>query len=153
MTGIVTFSDVWPFYNTSEVFRATTHLKRVVFPTQQYVEHVRDKHKDWQDKVLKGSEKFLEVCIDCNTAQTTVSMKEDVCLAEDFVLFEAVETKWSNESRYKCSCPLFLIKGQCKHIVVLAMLADPTTVLLPKKSYLRQIRSRAGKKRGKEWRQ
>ena len=136
VTGIVTFSDVWPFYNTSEVFRATTHLKRVVFPTQQYVEHVRDKHKDWQDKVFKGSEKFLDVCIDGNTP---VSMKEYVRLAEDFVLCEALESKWSNEIRHKCSCPLFLGKGQCEHVVVLAMLADPIKVVLPNKSDLKQI--------------
>ena len=76
-------------------------------PTQQYVEHVRDKHKDWQDKVFKGSEKFLDVCIDGNTP---VSMKEYVRLAEDFVLCEALESKWSNEIRHKCSCPLFLGK-------------------------------------------
>ena len=41
-TGVVTLGDVWPFYDTSEVFRVTTHLSRVVFPTQQYVEHMRD---------------------------------------------------------------------------------------------------------------
>ena len=78
-------------------------------------------------------------------------MKEYVRLAEDFagVLCEAMETKWSLEIRHKCSCPLFFCKGQCEHVVVLAMLADPTTVLSPKQSDLKQVRSRAGKKRGR----
>jgi hypothetical protein len=76
-------------------------------------------------------------------------MKEFVRLAEDFILCEAMVTKWSPEIRHKCRCPLFFCKGQCKHIVVLAMLADPTTVLLPKKSDLKEVRSRAGKKLGR----
>ena len=67
----------------------------------------------------------------------------------DFVLCEAMETKWSPEIRHKCSCPLFFCKGQCKHVVVLAMLADPTTVLSPKQSDLKQVRLRAGKKHGR----
>jgi hypothetical protein len=95
-----------------------------VFPSQQYVEHVSDKHKDWQHKVQKGSEKFLDVCINGNTAQTPVSMKEYVRLTEDFVLCEALETKWSNEIRHKCSCPPFL--GKLGQRTVLAV---PSTLL------------------------
>jgi hypothetical protein len=77
------------------------------------------------------------------------SMKEYVRLAEDFILCEAMETKWSPEIRHKCCCPIFFSKGQCKHVVVLAMLADPTTFLSPKQSDLKQARSRAGKKCGR----
>jgi hypothetical protein len=101
----------------------------------------------------EASIKFLDVCVHDNRGEERFSMKEYIRLAEDFVLCEAMETKWSAEIRNKCSCHLFFCKGHCEHVVVLAMLADPTTVLLPKKSDLRQIRSRAGKKRGKEWRQ
>jgi hypothetical protein len=39
-TGVVSLLDVWPFYDTSGVFRVTTHLPRVVFTTQQYVEYM-----------------------------------------------------------------------------------------------------------------
>ena len=78
-----------------------------------------------------------------------VDMKDYIRLSEDFVLCEALETKWRAEIRHKCSCQLFFCKAQCEHVVVLAMLADPTKVLLPNKSDLKQIRSRAGKKRGR----
>ena len=65
------------------------------------------------------------------------------------VVCEALPEKWCNEVRHKCSCQHFFSKAQCQHVVVLAMLADPTKVLLPNKSDLKQIRSRAGKKRGR----
>jgi len=144
--GIFTISDAWPFYDTSQVFRTHAHLRRVVFPTQQYVEHMRDKFFDWTEKVLSGAVRFLNVCI---KKTATGSMKEYIRLAEDFILCEALETKWSVEVRHKCSCPMFFRKGQCEHVVLLAMLAAPTEVLLPNRSDLRQIRSRAGKKRGR----
>ena len=112
----------------------------------QYVEHMRDKFFDWTEKVLSGAVRFLDVCI---KKTATGSMKEYIRLAEDFILCEALETKWSVEVRHKCSCPLFFGKGQCEHVVLLAMLAAPTEVLLPNRSDLRQIRSRAGKKRGR----
>ena len=43
----------------------------------------------------------------------------------------------------------FLCQAQCEHVVILAMLAAPTKVLLPNKADLKQIRSRAGRKRGR----
>jgi len=118
-------ASVWPFYDTSQVFRTHAHLRRVVFPTQQYVEHMRDKFFDWTENVLSGAERFLDVCI---KKKATGSMKEYIRLAEDFILCEALETKWSVEVRHKCSCPLFFRKGQCEHDVLLAMLAAPTEV-------------------------
>jgi hypothetical protein len=150
-TWVVTLGDVWSFYNTSEVFWETTHLTRVVFPTQQYVEHMHNNYSDWEQKIYEASVKFLDVCVHDNRGEEQFSMKEYVRLAKDLVLCGAMETKWSPKIRHKleCSCPLFFCKGQCKHVVVLAMLADPTTVLLPQKSDLKQVRSRAGKKCGR----
>jgi hypothetical protein len=110
---------------------------------------MRDKYSDWDQKIYEAAVRFLDVCVHDNRGDELFSMKEYVRLAEDFVLCEAMETKWSPEIRHKCSCPLFFCKGQCEHVVVLAMLADPTTVLSPKQSDLKQVRSRAGKKRGR----
>jgi hypothetical protein len=61
-TGVVILGDAWSFYDTSEVFRATMHLTRVVFPTQQYVEHIHDNCSDWEQKIYEASVKFLDVC-------------------------------------------------------------------------------------------
>ena len=41
------------------------------------------------------------------------------------------------------------MKGVCPHVVLLAMIADPTRVFIPNDSELSLIRSRAGKKRGR----
>jgi hypothetical protein len=110
---------------------------------------MRDIYTDWKQKIYKASIKFLDVYVHDKWGEEWFSMKTYVRLAEDFVSCEAMKTKWSLEIRHKCSCPLFFCKGQCKHVVVLAMLANPTTVLLPKKSDLEQVRLCAGKKRGR----
>ena len=91
------------------------------------------------------------MCIDGETVLDgqTVGMKDYIRLSEDFVLCQALEAKWRREIRHKCSCVHFIGKAQCEHVVVLAMLADPTKVLLPNRSDLKQIKSRAGRKRGR----
>jgi hypothetical protein len=110
---------------------------RVVFPTQQYVEHMRDNYSDWDQKMYEASVKFLDVRVHDNRGEELFSMNEYVSLAEDFVLCEAMETKWSPEIRHKCSCPLFFCKGQCEHVVVRAIVANPNKVLSAKQSDLK----------------
>jgi hypothetical protein len=89
------------------------------------------------------------VCVHDNRGEELLRTKEYVRLAKDFVLCEAMKTKWSPKISHKCSCPLFFCKGQCEYVVVLAMLTNTTAVLSPKQSDLKQVRSRAGKKRGR----
>ena len=75
-------------------------------------------------------------------------MRDMIRLSEEFVLCEALESKWSDEVRHKCSCPCFFRYAVCEHVVVLEMLADPTKKVLPSRNDIRRIRQRASKKRG-----
>jgi hypothetical protein len=95
----------------------TTHLPRVVFPTQQYVEHMRDKYSDWDQKIYEAAVRFLDVCVHDNRGDKLFSMKEYVRLAEDFVLCKAMETKWGPEIRHKCSCPLSFAKDSASMLL------------------------------------
>ena len=148
--GIITVSDIWPCYveETAEIFNVTTDLRTIVMPTRSYLQHMREKYDDWEDKVIASAKLFVAACVrDTHTEE--LHMRDYIRLSEDFVLLTALPEKWSLYVRHKCTCPLFFRKGMCEHVVLLAMIADPTRVLLPNKSDLSQIRSRAGKKRGR----
>ena len=145
MHGIVTVGDAMPHMDAT--FRATGHFRRVIMPTQQYLEEARDKNREgYLEDIRQRQILFVEVCVD---GSKKVGMKEHIRLSEDFVLCEALDGKWSNEVRHKCTCPWFFRCAQCEHVVVLAMLSDPTKTLLPAKNDIRKIRQRAGKKRGR----
>lgn len=147
--GIITLSDIWPYYLKSIVtFNPTTDLRRVVMPTKHYVQHVRDKYSDWEAKIAAQAALFVQACVD-GVHETKLGLKQYLRLMEDFVLLEALAAKWSLHVRHKCSCPHFFMKGVCAHVVLLAMIADPTRVVIPDDSDLSLIRSRAGKKRGR----
>jgi hypothetical protein len=76
-------------------------------------------------------------------------MKDMICLSEEFVLCEALESKWSDEVRHKCTCACFFRNAVCEHVVLLSMLADPSHKILPAKNDIRRIRQRASKKKGR----
>jgi hypothetical protein len=71
----------------------------------QCVEHMHNNYSNWDQKIYEASVKFLDVCVHDNRGEERFIIKEYVRLAEDFVLCEAMETKWSPEITHKCSCP------------------------------------------------
>ena len=122
-------------------------LRRVVMPIQDYLVATMTKNPErWQDEINARAQLFVRVCI---FGAEEVGMKEMIRLSEEFVFCEALEAKWSNQIRHKCSCPDFFRSAQCEHVVVLAMLVDPSTSMEPVNADLKKVRQRAGKKRGR----
>ena len=116
-------------------------------PIQDYLVATMTKNPErWQDEINARAQLFVRVCI---FGAEEVGMKEMIRLSEEFVFCEALEAKWSNQIRHKCSCPDFFRSAQCEHVVVLAMLADPSTSMEPVNADLKKVRQRAGKKRGR----
>jgi len=145
MHGSVLVGDAWSYLDSS--FRATTMLRQVVMPTQNYLVATRSKNEErWQAQINARAQLFVRVCI---FGTEEVGMKEMIRLSEEFVFCEALEAKWSNQIRHKCSCPDFFRSAQCEHVVVLAMLADQSTSMEPVNADLKKVRQRAGKKRGR----
>jgi hypothetical protein len=143
---VLTVGDAMPFVDTS--FRATTHFKSVIMPTHQYVQALREKRpqESYREDIAARADRFCQACIE---GSLVVDMKEMIRLSEDFVVCDALSGKWSMEVRHKCTCPRFFSKAMCEHVVVLAMLADPTKKVLPERNDIKRIKSRAAKRRGR----
>ena len=143
---VVTVGEAMQHVETT--FRATTHFRQVIMATHRCVQNYREKYgKDhFIEELRLRQEWFKVVCID---ETLDPEMKDMIRLSEEFVLCEALESKWSDEVRHKCSCPCFFRYAVCEHVVVLAMLADPTKKVLPSRNDIRRIRQRASKKRGR----
>ena len=119
----------------------TTDLRRVVMPTKHNVQYLHYKYDDWQAKLDEQANLFIRACVG-DVHPHKLSMKHYMCLMEDFVLLEALRAKWSMHIRHKCTCPHFFLKGMCSHAALLAMIADPTRVVMQDDSDLSLIRSR-----------
>ena len=90
--------------------------------------------------------RFEAVCLggdnDCAWDPT---MEDMITLSESFHLCVAVPRKWAPEVRHKCSCEHFAKEAYCKHVVLLAMLMDPT-VKPPAEDDIRVINQRKASK-------
>lgn len=152
-------NDVHPDSNATTSVRAVwrsmppnkannaTRFREVVMPTSDYVRMSKDNHKDtWMTHIATQLNRFLNVCKD---GYVKTDMKNMIRLSEKFVMCEALDKKWSKNVRHKCTCPNFMKKAECEHVVVLAMLIDPAGVIPPGKADIRLINQRKAMKRGR----